>query len=43
VPWVRKSKTQGIAFLRFCAEETFRTGQHAFGKLAHIAERFRRW
>jgi hypothetical protein len=43
VPWVRKSKTQGIAFLRFCAEETFRTGQHAFGKLAHIVERFRRW
>ncbi len=42
VPWVRKSKSPGIAFLRFSAEETFRAAQDTFGKLAHIVERFRR-
>jgi len=42
VPWVRKSKTSGISFLRFCAEETFRTAQHVVGKLAHITNSFRK-
>jgi len=42
VPWVRKSKTQSIAFLRFSAEETFRAAQDTFGKLAHIMERFKK-
>jgi hypothetical protein len=42
VPWVRKSKSPGIAFLRFSAEETFRAAQDTFGKLAHIVERLRK-
>ncbi len=36
VPWVRKSKSPGIAFLRFGAEESFRAVQDTLGKLAHI-------
>ncbi len=42
VPWVRKSKTQAIAFLRYSAEEMFRGAQDKFGKLAHMIERFRK-
>jgi len=42
VPWVRKSRNPGIAFLRFSAEEMFRAAQDTFGKLAHIAESFRK-
>jgi hypothetical protein len=42
VPWVRKSKSPGIAFLRFAAEESFRAVQDTLGKLAHIVERFRK-
>ncbi len=41
-PWVRKSRNPGIAFLRSSAEEMFRAAQDTFGKLAHIAERFRK-
>jgi hypothetical protein len=42
VPWLRISRNRSIAFLRTSAQKAFCTAQSAAGRVAHVAERFRR-
>ncbi len=42
IPWVRISRNRTISLLRTSAQQAFSTAQSAVGRVAHVADRFRR-
>jgi hypothetical protein len=42
IPWVRISRNRNIEFLRTSAQKAFCAAQDAVGRVAHMADRFRR-
>jgi len=42
IPWVRISRNRAISFLRTSAQKAFWTAQSAAGRVAHVADRFKK-